>query len=105
MRKLLNTLYVLSENVFLSLDGKNIVLKPTKDADDCMKAKTKRFPLQLFQDVVSFSYVGASPALMGVLRIQWDRPGILPSERPVPGACGGSGVRERSAAAYAVSRS
>lgn len=65
MRKLLNTLYVLSENVFLSLDGKNIVLKPTKEVDDGMKAETKRFPLQLFQDVVSFSYVGASPALMG----------------------------------------
>ena len=58
MKKLLNTLYVTSEDAFLALDGENIVVH---FADDTEKA----IPLHLLSPVVSFSYKGATPALMG----------------------------------------
>lgn len=40
------------------LDGENIVLKNKEDI-------SKRFPLHIFENIISFSYAGASPALMG----------------------------------------
>lgn len=58
MRKLLNTLFVTSEDVFLSLDGENVVANREKQA-------VARYPLHTLQGIVSFSYAGASPALMG----------------------------------------
>ena len=58
MKKLLNTLYITSEDIFLSLDGENVVANL---ADGSRKA----FPLHTFTGIVSFSYKGATPALMG----------------------------------------
>ncbi len=58
MRKLLNTLYVTSEDAYLSLDGENIVV--TIDFDE-----KHRIPLHTLESIISFSYKGASPALMG----------------------------------------
>ncbi|CAG7629195.1 CRISPR-associated endonuclease Cas1 [Paenibacillus solanacearum] len=58
MRHLLNTLYVTQQDVYLSLDGDNIVL--IKDQE-----KIGRFPLHNLESIVSFGYTGASPALMG----------------------------------------
>ena len=58
MRYLLNTLYVLSENAYLSLDGENIVAR-------CEEFEVGRIPLHSIEAVISFSYAGASPALMG----------------------------------------
>ena len=58
MRHLLNTLYILSEDIYLSLDGENIVASRDKEA-------VARYPLHTLQNVVTFSYAGASPALMG----------------------------------------
>ena len=58
MKRLLNTLFVTSENVYLSLDGENVVAN--KD-----KMQIARYPLHTLQNIVSFSYSGASPALMG----------------------------------------
>lgn len=58
MRKLLNTLYVTQPDVYLTLDGDNIVL--TKDKD-----RIARMPLHNLESVVAFGYAGASPALMG----------------------------------------
>lgn len=58
MRHLLNTLYVLSENAYLSLDGENIVAR-------CEESEVGRIPLHSIEAVISFSYAGASPALMG----------------------------------------
>ena len=58
MKRLLNTLYVLSEDVYLALDGENIVTR-RKNKD------TGRVPLHTIKSIVSFSYAGASPALMG----------------------------------------
>ena len=58
MRPLLNTLFVTSEDVNLSLDGENVVANRDKQA-------VARYPLHTLQSIVSFSYAGASPALMG----------------------------------------
>lgn len=58
MRKLLNTLYVMSEDVYLSLDGENIVILREDET-------AGRFPLHTLESIVCFSYKGASPSLMG----------------------------------------
>lgn len=58
MKKLLNTLYVLTETVYLTLEGENVVLLDGA-------AETARFPLHTLQSICTFSYKGASPALMG----------------------------------------
>ena len=58
MKKLLNTLYVLSEDVYLALDGENVVILRDEET-------VGRFPLHTLEQIFSFSYKGASPALMG----------------------------------------
>lgn len=58
MRKLLNTLFVTSEDIYLTLDGKNVVANRDKEA-------VARYPLHTLSGILSFSYPGASPALMG----------------------------------------
>lgn len=58
MRQLLNTLFVTSEDVYLSLDGENVVANRGGEI-------AARYPLHTLQGIVSFSYAGASPALMG----------------------------------------
>lgn len=58
MRHLLNTLFVTSEDVYLSLDGENVVANRGNEI-------AARYPLHTLQSIVSFSYAGASPALMG----------------------------------------
>ena len=58
MRRLLNSLFVTTEDAYLALDGENVVVK---HAD----AEMGRFPLHMFESIISFTYAGASPALMG----------------------------------------
>ena len=58
MRRLLNTLFVLSENAYLSLDGENVVVSQDRQ-------ETARFALHTLEGILCFSYAGASPALMG----------------------------------------
>lgn len=58
MRHLLNTLFVTSEDVYLSLDGENVIANREHDV-------VARYPLHTLQNIVSFSYAGASPALLG----------------------------------------
>ena len=58
MRHLLNTLFVTSEDVYLSLVGENVVASRGQQA-------VARSPLHILSGIVSFSYAGASPALMG----------------------------------------
>ena len=58
MKQLLNTLFVTSEDVYLSLDGENVVANREGNA-------VARYPLHTLQTIVSFAYPGASPALMG----------------------------------------
>jgi len=58
MRRLLNTLFVTSDDAYLSLDGETVcVLRG--------EVKAGQFPLLSLESIVSFSYKGASPALMG----------------------------------------
>ena len=58
MRKLLNTLFVTSEDIYLSLDGENVLANRDKEI-------VARYPLHTLRGILSFSYAGASPALMG----------------------------------------
>jgi CRISPR-associated protein Cas1 len=58
MKKLLNTLYITQPDVYLSLDGDNIVVLKEQE-------KLGRLPLHNLEAVISFGYTGASPALMG----------------------------------------
>lgn len=58
MRHLLNTLFITSEDIYLSLDGENVVANRDKK-------ELARYPLHTLSAILSFSYAGASPALMG----------------------------------------
>lgn len=58
MKKLLNTLYVTSEDSYLALDGENIIVLDHEK-------EIGRLPLHNLEGVVSFGYRGTSPALMG----------------------------------------
>ena len=51
MRQLLNTLFVTSEDIYLSLDGENVVANRGGEA-------VARYPLHTLQSIVSFSYLG-----------------------------------------------
>ncbi len=57
MRKLLNTLYVTSQDAYLGLEGECVIVK--KDGVTAM-----RLPLHNLEAIIAFNYVGASPALM-----------------------------------------
>ena len=58
MRKMLNTLYVMTKESYLTLDGENVVVS--------IEQKEKaRLPLHTLEGIVCFNYAGASPALMG----------------------------------------
>src|SRR5690625_7966053 len=57
MRKLLNTLFITQPDVYLSLDGDNIVLIKNDE-------RLGRVPLHNLESIVTFGYTGASPALM-----------------------------------------
>ena len=58
MKHLLNTLFVTSEDIYLSLDGENVVANRERQ-------EIARYPLHTLDGILSFSYPGASPALMG----------------------------------------
>ena len=58
MKHLLNTLFVTSEDIYLSLDGENVVASRGHD-------EAARYPLHTLETIVTFSYAGASPALLG----------------------------------------
>ncbi|MBH5316961.1 type I-C CRISPR-associated endonuclease Cas1 [Paenibacillus sp. GSMTC-2017] len=58
MKKLLNTLYITQPDIYLSLDGDNILLLKEQE-------KLGRVPLHNIESIIAFGYTGASPALMG----------------------------------------
>ena len=58
MRRLLNTLFVTSDNIYLSLEGENVVASQEKST-------IARYPLHTLSGIISFAYSGVSPALMG----------------------------------------
>lgn len=58
MKKLLNTVYVLTPDQYLALDGENLVIRPREGAEN-------RVPLHNINGIITFGCSGASPALMG----------------------------------------
>lgn len=58
MKKFGNVLYITSPDVYLSLDGENIVIKKEEHV-------STRLPLHNLENIVCFNYQGVSPALMG----------------------------------------
>lgn len=58
MRKLLNSLYILDETAWLTLDGENIVCKREEQ-------EKFRMPFSNIEDIYCFNFLGCSPALMG----------------------------------------
>jgi CRISPR-associated protein Cas1 len=58
MKHLGNVLYITSPEAYLTLDGENIVIKKEEN-------QTTRLPLHNLENIVCFSWQGASPALMG----------------------------------------
>lgn len=58
MKKLLNSLYVTIPEVYLSLDGENVVIQD-------LQKEIGRVPLHNIDRIMVFGYRGASPALMG----------------------------------------
>lgn len=57
MKPLLNTLFINQEEAYLALDGENVVVQ--RDGETLA-----RFPLHNFEQITTFGYTGASPALM-----------------------------------------
>lgn len=58
MKHLANVLYITTPDVYLSLDGENIVIKKEEHT-------SARLPLHNLENIVCFNYQGVSPALMG----------------------------------------
>lgn len=58
MRKMLNTLYITSEDLFLSYSNENVVVNRSGEV-------AARFPLLNLEGIITFSRGGATPALMG----------------------------------------
>lgn len=58
MRHLLNTLFVLTEDSYLALEGENVLVLRGEET-------LARFPLHTLEGIIYFGYRGASPALMG----------------------------------------
>ena len=89
MRKLLNTLFVLSEDSYLALEGETVIILAEEQ-------KRGQFPLHTLEGILSFSYKGASPALMGACAARgvdpvsythldvYKRQGICRSSSPPP---------------------
>ena len=55
---MLNTLFITSEDAYLALENENVVVLRGEE-------KMGQYPLTILENIVSFSYKGASPALMG----------------------------------------
>ncbi|MDO4183185.1 MAG: type I-C CRISPR-associated endonuclease Cas1c [Coriobacteriia bacterium] len=58
MKRLLNTLFVTTEDAYLTLDGDNVVVMRGED-------RIGRFPLHNLEAIYYFGYKGASPRFMG----------------------------------------
>lgn len=58
MRKLLNTLFITSEDAYAALEGETVAVIREEE-------KLGQFPLHTLESILCFSYKGASPYLMG----------------------------------------
>ncbi|SUB78267.1 type I-C CRISPR-associated endonuclease Cas1c [Porphyromonas macacae] len=57
MRRLLNTLYILTPDAYLQKDGENVVVRINN-------TEAMRIPIHNIESIISFSRVGASPGVM-----------------------------------------
>lgn len=58
MKRLLNTLYIITPGRYLSLDGENVVISEDR-------TEISRVPLHNLESIIAFGAAGVSPALMG----------------------------------------
>jgi CRISPR-associated protein Cas1 len=58
MKRLLNTVFITQEDVYLTLKGENLLVRKEEDV-------LGQIPLINIESIVAFSYLGISPALMG----------------------------------------
>jgi len=58
MRKLLNTLYVMTPDSYLALEGETVIIRQGEQT-------AARLPLHNLESIITFGYTGASPAFMG----------------------------------------
>lgn len=77
MKTIRNTLYVFTDNAFLALDGENVVVKSEGRV-------LGRVPLHTLEGISSFSYSGASTALMGACCDKGVRLTFFYPERKLP---------------------
>ncbi len=59
MRKMLNVLYVTNPEAYLAKDGENLVVRVQDE-------EVFRTPVHYLEGIVTFGYMGASPALLGM---------------------------------------
>lgn len=59
MRKMLNTLFVTQDDIYIGCKGKNIVIKNSEE-------KIQQFPIQYFENIICFNYTGMSPSAMAL---------------------------------------
>ncbi len=64
MKKLANVLYITTPEAWLTLDGENVVVKKD-DPEGAAPTTSMRLPLHNIENIVCFTWQGASPALMG----------------------------------------
>lgn len=84
MRHLLNTLFVLTEDSYLALEGENVVVLQNEET-------LGRFPLHTLQGILYFGYKGASPALMGACaKDEISLCFLTPNGRFLARVCGGT---------------
>ena len=97
MKQLLNTLFVTSEDVYLSLDGENVVASRGKQ-------EAARYPLHTLSGIITFSYPGASPALMGACVQRGVSLAFCTQRGRFLARAAGGKLRERPAAPQAIPR-
>ena len=78
MRRLLNTLFVMTEDAYLALENENVVVKQGE-------AILGRVPLLTLESIIDFSWRGASPALLGACA---ERSFLTPQGKFLARVCG-----------------
>ena len=94
---MLNTLFITSEDAYLALENENVVVLRGEE-------KMGQYPLTILENIVSFSYKGASPALMGATRPARHSPVLSDAERALSRAGLRAVAGERAAPQGTVSR-
>ena len=98
MRRLLNTLFVLTEDAYLALENENVVVKQGEKV-------LGRVPLLTLESIIDFSWRGASPALLGACASHAIGFSFFDSEWEISRTCQWRKPGERPVETAAISRS